>query len=57
MKSREKKIFSRSPKATDANLNVPLTLEELKLLQEKTKKAAEILKKYHPTVKFIHLEE
>jgi len=57
MKSRKIGNSSRSRKATKTNLNVPLTLEELKLLQEKTKKAAEILKKYHPTVKFINLEE
>ncbi|GMU87482.1 MAG: hypothetical protein AMXMBFR48_27230 [Ignavibacteriales bacterium] len=57
MKTRKTKNTAKSSKKTDTILNAPLTLEELKLLQDKTKRAAEILKKYHPTVKFINLEE
>ncbi|MCC6549874.1 MAG: hypothetical protein IT279_07370 [Ignavibacteriaceae bacterium] len=39
---------------SDAKLLAP---SELESLQEKTRKAAKVLRKYHPTVKFLHLTD
>lgn len=56
MKSNKTKKPAAKRRQDETPLSVPLTHEELQLLQEKTRKAAGVLKKYHPSVKFLHLD-